>query len=157
RLPNTFWCYDPQSEEPISDLPAHKNGYITFGSLNSFFKVNNCTIDLWARVMNQAPTSRMIILAPLGLSRERALARFETQGIARHRIEFATPQRRPEYLRQYHRIDVALDTLPYNGHTTSLDAFWMGVPVVTRIGERVVGRGGLSQLSNLQLTELAGH
>src|SRR5207249_4132197 len=61
---------------------------------------------------------------------------------------------RPEYLMHYHQIDVALDTLPYNGHTTSLDSFWMGVPVVTMVGKTIVGRAGLSQLSNLGLTEL---
>ncbi len=62
---------------------------------------------------------------------------------------------RPEYLTEYHGIDVALDTVPYNGHTTSLDAFWMGVPVVTLVGETVVGRAGWSQLCNLDLKELA--
>ena len=66
-------------------------------------------------------------------------------------------QRREEYLREYHGIDVALDTVPYNGHTTSLDAFWMGVPVVTLVGETVVGRAGWSQLCNLDLKELAAH
>jgi predicted O-linked N-acetylglucosamine transferase (SPINDLY family) len=75
-------------------------------------------------------------------------------GIAPERIEFVAYQPRPEYLRTYHRIDVGLDTLPYNGHTTSLDAMWMGVPVITRIGTTVVGRAGLSQLSNLGLSEL---
>ena len=71
------------------------------------------------------------------------------------RIEFVAQQPRDDYLNTYHRIDLGLDTLPYNGHTTSLDSFWMGVPVVTLIGETSVGRAGWSQLSNLNLSELA--
>ena len=66
-------------------------------------------------------------------------------------------QPRPQYLELYHGIDVGLDTFPYNGHTTSLDSFWMGVPVVTLVGQTVVGRAGLSQLTNLGLPELVGH
>src|SRR5581483_9403119 len=61
------------------------------------------------------------------------------------------------YLELYHQIDIGLDTLPYNGHTTSLDAMWMGVPVVTIVGQTAVGRAGLSQLTNLALTELIAY
>ena len=67
------------------------------------------------------------------------------------------PQPRRKYLELYHRIDLGLDTLPYNGHTTSLDSYWMGVPVVTLVGQTIVGRAGLSQLMNLQLPELIAH
>ncbi len=69
-------------------------------------------------------------------------------------VEFVELQPRDGYLRTYYRIDVCLETVPYNGHTTSLDAMWMGVPVVTLVGKTVVGRAGLSQLSNLRLGEL---
>jgi len=71
------------------------------------------------------------------------------------RVEFAEFQTREKYLETYHRIDLGLDTFPYNGHTTSLDSFWMGVPVITRVGQTCVGRGGLSQLFQLDLLELA--
>jgi predicted O-linked N-acetylglucosamine transferase (SPINDLY family) len=77
-------------------------------------------------------------------------------GIASERIEFVEFQSRKRYLEVYHRIDLGLDTFPYNGHTTSLDSYWMGVPVVTAIGKTAVGRAGWSQLSNLNLRELAG-
>jgi predicted O-linked N-acetylglucosamine transferase (SPINDLY family) len=70
-------------------------------------------------------------------------------------VQLIGHQPRPEYLRLYHQIDLCLDTLPYNGHTTSLDAFWMGVPVITRVGNTCAGRAGLSQLFQLELTELA--
>jgi predicted O-linked N-acetylglucosamine transferase (SPINDLY family) len=68
-----------------------------------------------------------------------------------------TAQPRQEYLQTYHRIDLVLDTFPYNGHTTSLDSLWMGVPLITRVGATPVSRGGWSQLSNLALGELAAH
>ena len=73
------------------------------------------------------------------------------------RVDFVPFQPRADYLRTYHQIDLGLDTFPYNGHTTSLDSLWMGVPVVTRVGATAVGRGGLSQLVNLRLDELAAY
>ena len=78
----------------------------------------------------------------------------EREGVKRDRITFVARQPRLRYLELYHRIDIGLDTFPYNGHTTSLDAFWMGVPVVTLVGTTAVGRAGLSLLTNLGLPEL---
>jgi predicted O-linked N-acetylglucosamine transferase (SPINDLY family) len=71
------------------------------------------------------------------------------------RVDFVPLQSRDDYLKTYNRIDLGLDTIPYNGHTTSLDSFWMGVPVITLVGKTVVGRAGWSQLNNLDLKELA--
>jgi predicted O-linked N-acetylglucosamine transferase (SPINDLY family) len=156
RLPDTFWCYDPLTDEPaVNDLPAARNGFVTFGCLNHFCKVNDGTLGLWARVLGAVPNSRLILLAPPGPAREHVLARLARDGIAGQRVEFVTRQGRQKYLAQYHRIDIALDPLPYNGHTTSLDAFWMGVPTVTLIGTTVAGRAGWSQLGNLDLKHLA--
>jgi predicted O-linked N-acetylglucosamine transferase (SPINDLY family) len=153
RLPDTFWCYDPLGSEPaVNAPPCLKNGFITFGCLNNFAKVNDVLLSLWARVLNANPGSHLILLAPGGSARQWALDRL---GIGPDRVEFVPRQTRLEYLQTYHRIDIGLDTLPYNGHTTSLDALWMGVPVVSQIGRTVVGRAGWSQLSNLGLTELA--
>src|SRR5262249_22643959 len=101
------------------------------------------------------PRSQLLLLAPRGPVRERVLARLEQEGINASRVEFVDKQPRAEYLKLYHRIDLALDPLPYNGHTTSLDAFWMGVPTITLVGKTVVGRAGWSQLSNLGLQGLA--
>jgi predicted O-linked N-acetylglucosamine transferase (SPINDLY family) len=69
-------------------------------------------------------------------------------------VEFVAYQPRCDYLELYHRIDIGLDTFPYNGHTTSLDALWMGVPVISRTGSTVVSRAGLSLMTNLNLPEL---
>jgi predicted O-linked N-acetylglucosamine transferase (SPINDLY family) len=158
RLPDSFWCYDPLTEQPpVNDLPAVKNSVITFGCLNSFCKINDGCLTLWAQVLRTVPQSRLLLLAPAGKTRDRVLARLQQDGIAAARVEFADRQRRLEYLQQYHRIDIGLDPLPYNGHTTSLDAFWMGVPTITLVSKKTAfGRGGFSQLCNLGLKELAG-
>jgi protein O-GlcNAc transferase len=132
-------------------LPASRNGYVTFGSLNNFCKVNGPLLRLWARILNGVPHSRMIVLAPEGSARRRVL---EVMGVAPERIDFVAIQDRQKYLEVYHRIDVGLDTYPYNGHTTSLDSNWMGVPVVSLMGPAVVSRAGFSQASNLGMTEL---
>jgi predicted O-linked N-acetylglucosamine transferase (SPINDLY family) len=161
RLPHTFWCYDPYGMELGNHLlpdpgppPAHRNGTITFGCLNSIWKFNSGVLELWSRLLRRVAGSRLRLMAPHGQAR-----RWVLEELARHRIEpamvdFVCYQPRQDYLAEYQRIDIALDTLPYNGHTTSLDAFWMGVPVISRLGSTVMGRAGFSQLSNLGLTEL---
>jgi protein O-GlcNAc transferase len=155
RLPETFWCYRPlTSDEPVGPLPARQRGHVTFGSLNNFIKVRPEAIALWARVMRAVGGSTFTLLAPVGEARERALESFEAHGIDRGRIHFVEYQRWQSYLATYRSIDVCLDTFPYCGHTTSLDAFWMGVPVVTLVGSTVVGRAGLCQTVNLGLPEL---
>jgi predicted O-linked N-acetylglucosamine transferase (SPINDLY family) len=156
RLPDTFWCYDPLTTEPRpGPLPALANGHVTFGSLNNFCKVNDPVLDLWARVLGAVPGSRLLLLCQPGEHRQRVLARLGDNGVGADRVEFAEFRPRLDYLALYQRVDLGLDTFPYNGHTTSLDAFWMGVPVVTRIGATVVGRAGWSQLCNLDLRQLA--
>ena len=100
------------------------------------------------------PNSRLILLAPAGAVREEVLAQLDEDHVAPERVEFSGRLAREEYLKLYHQIDVGLDTLPYNGHTTSLDSFWMGVPVVSLSGRTAVGRAGRSLLSNVGLPEL---
>ena len=155
RLPHTFWCYDPLGADvAVNALPAQSQGHITFGCLSNFCKVNEPVLRLWARVLKTVDRSRMLILAPEGSHRQRLWDLFQLEGIASDRVEFVTQRPRVQYLELYHCIDVGLDTLPYNGHSTSLDSFWMGVPVITLVGKTVVGRAGVSQLTNLGLTEL---
>lgn len=155
RLPDTFWCYDPQSEAPgVNDLPALAKGHVTLGCFNNPCKLTDRTLDLWGRVMRAIPRAHLRLMSPAGRHRERLRSRLEAHGIAAERLSFAEFRPREEYLRSYHGIDFGLDTLPYNGHTTSLDALWMGVPIVTRLGETCVGRAGLSQLFHLGLVDL---
>ncbi len=131
------------------------NPALSFGCLNNFCKINDGCLALWAQVLRAVPRSRLLLLAPQGEARERVLARLLQEGIAGARVVFLDRRLRPDYLKLYHQIDLCLDPLPYNGHSTSLDAFWMGVPTLTLLGTTVVGRAGWSQLCNLDLTELA--
>jgi predicted O-linked N-acetylglucosamine transferase (SPINDLY family) len=156
RLRDTFWCYDPLTAEPRpGPLPALSNGYVTFGSLNNFCKVTPAVLALWAQVLNAVPGSRLLLLAQPGSHRQRVLEHLGEAGVEPGRVAFAAFQPRLDYLALHQKVDLCLDTFPYNGHTTSLDAYWMGVPVVTRLGGTVVGRAGWSQLCNLDLRELA--
>jgi predicted O-linked N-acetylglucosamine transferase (SPINDLY family) len=158
RLPDTFWCYDPLTDQPaVNALPARSNGYVTFGSLNNYCKINRGVLELWARVMRGVPGSRLLLLSPDGSHRQTALDILAQEGVDSSRIAIVAPRPRAQYLELYHQIDIGLDPLPANGHTTSLDAYWMGVPVVTIVGRTAIGRAGVSQLSNLGLQELIGH
>jgi protein O-GlcNAc transferase len=159
RLPHSFWCYDPISMGvaegfPVNDLPAMRNGYVTFGCMNAFAKMNSGVVELWSRVLRALPNSRLIQLVPRGQSQQRLLDQFAMHGIGADRIQFADRQKKEDYLRTFSRMDIGLDTVPYNGHTTTLDALWMGVPMVTLVGNTVAGRGGVSILSNVGFGEL---
>jgi protein O-GlcNAc transferase len=146
RLAETFWCYDPLTDQPaVNELPALKSGRITFGCFNNFCKVNDVVLEHWRSVLDAVAGSRLILMAPPGKHRNRVLEKLGD------RVEFISFMPREEYLRSYHRIDLGLDTYPYNGHTTSLDSLWMGVPVISLFGASPVSRAGFSQLSNLGL------
>jgi predicted O-linked N-acetylglucosamine transferase (SPINDLY family) len=156
RLPDSFWCYDPGSDQPdVNPLPALTRGCLTLGCLNNPCKLTDQTIRLWSGVMRALPDARLLLMAPPGPHRQHLLRRMATRGIAAPRVDFVPYRPRAQYLRSYHDIDIGLDTIPYNGHTTSLDSLWMGVPVITRIGQTCVGRGGLSQLFQLNLLQFA--
>lgn len=156
RLPRSYWCYEAPTEAPApGDLPADVNrGAITFGCLNNFGKVATLAIQTWIRILRNVPDSRLILHTRAGDHREHILDRFAAQGIERNRIHFAGMQPFADYLATYQQIDIALDTFPYAGGTTSCDALWMGVPIITLRGQTAVGRGGVSILSNLGLAEL---
>jgi protein O-GlcNAc transferase len=164
RLAHSFWCYDPQAmgwesgtgavPPEVGPLPALKNGFITFGNLSNFCKVHDGVLALWARVLREVDCSRMLVMAPPGRCRTRVLDAMTHFGVERGRVEFTVYQPRGSYLSTFNRVDLGLDTSPYNGHTASLDSYWMGVPVISRLGRTVFGRAGLSQLTNLGLSEL---
>jgi predicted O-linked N-acetylglucosamine transferase (SPINDLY family) len=152
---DTFWCYDPCGMEvAVNELPAKRNGHVTFGSLNNFCKINDDVLRLWARVLAAVKDSRLLLLSAPGSHRQRTLDFLASHGAEPAQVQFVAPGRRREYLELYHRVDVALDPFPYGGHTTSLDALWMGVPVVSLAGKTSVSRAGLSILNNLGLPEL---
>ena len=153
-MPDTFWCYDPLTREPaVNSLPAREKGYLTFGCLNNFCKVNAAVLKLWAQVLRAVQHSRIVILAPEGSSRQRTLALLAQEGIVPERVFFVATGRGRSIWNFTSALTWASIRFPYNGHTTSLDSFWMGVPVITLVGQTVVGRAGLSQL---QQSRLAG-
>ena len=160
RLPDSFWCYDYEAMDlalapDVNELPATKQDRITLGCLNNIHKVNAQVLDLWAQAMRALGHCRLVLLGGGSGYRRHVEARLQSHGIARDQLEFAEHRPRNEYLMLYQQIDLGLDTFPYNGHTTSLDSLWMGVPVVTLVGQTAVGRAGLSQSFNLGLSELA--
>lgn len=152
----TFWCYDPLTADPQPGPPPFvAAGHVTFGSLNNFCKVSPRFLGLVESILTDLPTARLVLLSSHGSHRQVML-----NTLPRHvadRIEFTPYLPRQDYLRLHQRIDIALDPVPVNGHTTSLDALWMGVPVVTLVGPTAMGRAGLSQLTNLGLPELIAH
>jgi predicted O-linked N-acetylglucosamine transferase (SPINDLY family) len=164
RLPSTFWCYDAEAMTGGLDavpqpgpLPALRNGVVTFGYLGNTRKINEGVLQLWAKVMGRVKDSRLLLLASEGVFRRKVLELLAASGVSGKRVEFAGIMPLQGYLELYQRIDIGFDSFPYNGHTTSLDALWMGVPVVTLAGETVVGRAGVSHSKNLGSPELIAH
>jgi protein O-GlcNAc transferase len=154
-LIDSFYCYDPCGMEvDINPLPALESGTLTFGCLNHFRKINGRVLSLWAQVLGRRKEFRLIISSCAGSHRERTLEALAREGVEGRRVEFVDFRPRREYLELHHRLDIVLDTFPYNGGVTTCDALWMGVPVVSLAGETPVSRAGLSLLTNVGLPEL---
>ena len=154
-LPETYWAYRPPAHTPpVSPPPVLQNGYITFGCLNSLAKVNDRVLTTWSHILAAIPDSRLALFLPGFESNPSLLRRLQGHGIPAGRVDPYPRQPLHSYFETYNRIDLALDPFPYNGGTTSLDALWMGVPVVTLAGTLPVGRAGVSILSNVGLEVL---
>ena len=158
RLPHTAWCFQaPSQTPPVGPLPAVRNGCITFGSLNNFTKVNEPLVKCWASILHRIPGSHLLLKA-IALNshpvRDRIRHFMSGLGISADRLKLHGSVPIHEHFAFYNRIDIALDTFPYHGTTTTCEAMWMGVPVVTRAGASHVSRVGVSLLTNVGLTEL---
>lgn len=155
RLPHAFFCFRPPDDAPpTTPLPALSAGHLTFGSFNNFAKVTPSVLETWARLLAAVPDSRLLLLAPRSESlRARVQEAFGRQGVDVGRVELVPRRPHAEYLRLIERADVALDAFPFNGHTTTCDALWMGVPVVMLAGDSYASRFGGSALVNLGLTD----
>lgn len=159
RLPDSFLCYRPGADFPdVGPLPCLEHGRITLGSFSNFAKVTPAIIELWARILAALPDSRLVFRAR-GLTPER-FGREIAPLFERHRVD---PERITvlgharsvvENLKDYHLIDIALDTYPYHGTTTTCESLCMGVPVVTLAGDSHVSRVGVSLLNSVGLPEL---
>jgi predicted O-linked N-acetylglucosamine transferase (SPINDLY family) len=159
RLDGGFLCYRPYDNAgAVAPLPARGAGHVTFGSFNNRAKLSPRTIALWAEIMGRVPDARLLLKATQfkdAGTRERCRDAFVAAGVAGERIEILAPLADAgEHLALYGRVDIALDPLVYNGTTTTCEALWMGVPVVTRRGDRHAARVGASILTVAGLTSL---
>ena len=156
RLPDCGCCYLPLFDvEHVDASPSAAAGYVTFGALNNPCKLNEQVLELWSRVLAAVPNARLVLRQAEGSPRRELSDFFTSHQIPAQRIEFSGLLSREDYLRLYNRIDVALDTFPYNGITTTCDALWMGVPVVTLSGKTPASRAGLGLLSTVGLQQFA--
>ncbi len=154
RLPETYWVYQPIPAPEVGPCPVSGVGHITFGCLNNFTKIHELVLAAWSQIMLGVPGSRLLLHAFEGDHRRRVLRHLQKAGIDETRVHFLGQVPTRHYFEAYGTIDVALDPFPYNGGTTTCDALWMGVPVVSLIGRTGVGRAGSSILHNVGLQDL---
>ena len=159
RLEPTAWCYRPMGSVPeVSELPAKENDYITFGSFSMFYKLNGKVLSLWAHLLTQIAGSRLTLKAKSMADssvRKSVIKQFADFGIVEERISLKSHE--PSYeqhLENYREIDIALDPFPYHGTTTTCEALFMGVPVITLEGEEHRSRVGVSLLKQVGLENL---
>lgn len=161
RMPDSYFCYRPADETylaPVGPLPALQNGYLTFGSFNIHAKLSPTILSLWAQVLQALPRSKLFIKAISldELATRQALEDYFVKlGVTPERLILTgyAPSLK-DHLNMYQQVDIALDSYPYNGATTTCETLWMGVPVVTLVGETPASRMGLSILATVGLTEL---
>ncbi|MEM5384679.1 tetratricopeptide repeat protein [Paraburkholderia phymatum] len=157
RLPDSYLCFTPPDEPvEVGPLPMAANGFITFGTLNNANKLNDEVIALWSRVLRAVPDSRLLLKSaqfaqpPFSDRIARALA---ARGVARDRLILLGHSYRRQHLEAFNLLDIALDPFPYPGGTTSVEGLWMGVPVLTRKGDRFLSHVGESILHTAGLPE----
>ena len=157
RLPGTVFCFAPEVEYPypaFADAVAERP--LTFGSFNNVPKLTPRTLRLWSQILKAVPDSRLLLKAP-SFSDGGAVRlfgeRLQQLGIDLARVEFRGPTGLTDMMAEYAEVDIALDPVPYNGGTTSLQALWMGVPVVTQRGHNFVSRMGASFMTAADLPE----
>ena len=161
RLPETRFCFSPpEADIPLHSRPSSKNGWVTFGCFNNLLKVTDEVVGLWSQILLKKPEAKLFLkanqLAEASMVKQMQ-KRFQDQGIEAERLILEGPSARSDYLRAYDRMDVALDPFPYTGGTTSAEALWMGVPVLTLKGVCPLSRQGEGLLHNSGLTEWIAH
>jgi len=159
RLPDNFICYRPPANSPpVAPLPCLTNGFVTFGVFNHFSKITPEAVDLWCKLLFTLPNAKLLIKA-LGMEhepmRQRTREMFASRGIHHERLELLgkTPSIY-SHLELFGKVDISLDTFPYNGTTTTCESLWMGVPVVAKEGNSHVSRVSVSLLGTVGLSGL---
>ena len=162
RMPECFSCYSAPTDAPdVAPLHAMRNGRVTFGSFNNFAKITPEVIQVWSNILKRIPTATLFLKykdlesAPMT---QFIHHQFMTRGVLVSQLRIqGNDASHVEHMNRYNTIDIGLDPFPYNGTATTLDALWMGVPVITLEGISHAGRVGVSQMSNLGLQELIAH
>ena len=159
RLSSTAWCYRPPKKIPeVKEYPAKAKGIVTFGSFNASYKLNDKVYELWAKILSRVKDSRLLLkstnFADEGLKAQ-ITENFLKQGIEQDRIILqGKVASHKAHMGYYHKIDIALDSFPYHGTTTTCEALYMGVPVVSLEGEDHRSRVGVSLLNQVKLQRL---
>jgi protein O-GlcNAc transferase len=155
RLPHSQWCYRPFFEVAFQGKPpCAGKGHLTFGSFAQAAKLSPGTRRLWAKILAAVPGARLLVVGVAGgRAQDDLLSDFAAAGIGAERISLVPFLPVEDYYRRFSEVDIALDPMPYSGGTTTCDALWMGVPVLTLAGTRPASRSAASILSSLGLAD----
>lgn len=157
QLPDSYLCFtEPDIDLDVAPLPALSTGSITFGCFNNLTKMNDAVVAVWASILAAVPESRLFLKTMLmkdSSTRKVTLERFSRHGIPAERLILESASPRAELLAAYHRVDIALDPFPYPGGTTSVESLWMGVPVITKRGDRFLSHVGETIAHNAGLPD----
>ena len=154
-LPDSLWCYSPPESVPDAGESGAARRF-TFGSLNHVLKITPRLVALWARILCALPEAQLLMAAiPAGEAQSRIAAEFSRHGVDPGRVRMLGRLEQPSFWAIHREIDIALDSYPCQGGTTTCETLWLGVPVLTLVGDAFVSRVGLSLLSTLGLQELA--
>jgi protein O-GlcNAc transferase len=158
RMKGTFWTYNPSLRLPVTGLPMKSRGVATFGSFNLYYRITSEVLDLWMRVLQAVPRSRLLIIGvPAGSTHAALLERVDRAAIGRERVAIHGVVPYQKYHELMGEVDIALAPFPYNGATTVMDCLWNGLPVVAKAGaETFTTRLGCSVLASMDLSELIG-
>tara|TARA_B100001057_G_scaffold450727_1_gene493066 strand:- start:2962 stop:4662 length:1701 start_codon:yes stop_codon:yes gene_type:complete len=139
----------------FNELPIKKNGYFTFGSLNNFMKINEEVLDVWVNILKKIKNSKLILKSSLYICDEVIRKKFESEGLINY-VEILKKTKRNDFsshINNYDKIDMCLDTFPFNGVTTTIEALWKNVPVITKAGYNFNSRCGESILKNANIQD----
>lgn len=155
-LPTRLCFSSPENAPAVAPLPAFTKGCVTFGCFQNMSKISDATLRLWEPLFAALPSARLRLQAKQlkdPTARERILSRLAAHGITADRVELAGPTERLEYLAAHAEVDIILDTVPYNGGTTTCEGLWMDVPTLTLAGESLIARQGASLLTAAGLAD----
>ena len=155
KMSNIWNCHSGfKFKREFSELPIKKNKYITFGSFNNFLKISDSVVEVWSQILKKINNSKLILKSSLNVNKNIILEKFKKFGVY-NSIEFMDrAQDIEKHIKSYKKIDISLDTFPYNGGITTFEALWSGVPVIGMAGFNMMSRCGESILKNAKLKNL---